>query len=157
MALPALDFNQEGASAGALIGMMTGAFQPEQQEQPTTLATYLQALHRRDSSILAWEQFFDAWDVLLCPPAMMTAFPHCAPGSPLHVDGQEVAYWMVSAHGTIFNYTGHPAVVLPYTLDHVGLPIGIQLVGKRWCESRLLAVAKAISEVTGPFQRPPGY
>ena len=156
-ALPQVDFQQELASTGALIGMMMGAFQPEEQERPTTLAHYLEALDIRDQSIAAWEQFFEKWDVLLCPPSMMTAFPHCEPGSPLHVDGQEVSYWMVSAHSTVFNYTGHPAVVLPYQLDHDGLPIGIQLVGKRWDESRLLAMAKALSEVTGAFQRPPGY
>jgi amidase len=156
-ALPQVDFQQELASTGALIGMMMGVFQPEEQERPTTLAQYLEALDIRDQSIAAWEQFFEKWDVLLCPPSMMTAFPHCEPGSPLHVDGQEVSYWMVSAHSTVFNYTGHPAVVLPYQLDHDGLPIGIQLVGKRWDESRLLAMARALSEVTGTFQRPPGY
>ena len=118
---------------------------------------YLEALDRRDQSMLAWEQFFEQWDVLLCPPSMVTAFPHCEPGSPLNVDGQEVIYWMVSGHGTLFNYTGHPAVVLPYKLDRDGLPIGVQLVGKRWDEARLLAMAQALSEVTGPFQRPPGY
>ena len=155
--LPQVDFNQELMNAGALIGMMVGAFQPEEQERPATLAQYLEALDRRDQSILAWEQFFEKWDVLLCPPSMVTAFPHCEPGSPLHVDGQEVIYWMISAHGTLFNYTGHPAVVLPYKLDRDGLPIGIQMVGKRWDESRLLAMAKALSEVTGAFQRPPGY
>jgi amidase len=155
--LPQLDFNQELMNAGALIGMMVGAFQPEEQERPATLAQYLEALDRRDQSILAWEQFFEKWDVLLCPPSVVTAFPHCEPGSPLHVDGQEVIYWMVSAHGTVFNFTGHPAVVLPYKLDRDGLPIGIQVVGKRWDESRLLAMAKALSEVTGAFQRPPGY
>jgi amidase len=125
--------------------------------QPTTLAQYLEALHRRDQSIIAWEQFFQAWDVLLCPASMVTAFPHCKTGSPLHVDGQDVAYGMVSAHGFVFNYTGHPAVMLPYKLDRDGLPIGVQMVGKRWDESRLLAIAKALTEVTGEFQRPPGY
>jgi amidase len=137
--------------------MMTGAFQPEEQERPSTLAQYLEALHIRDQSILAWEQFFEEWDILLCPPSMVTAFPHCKPGSPLRVDGQEVSYYMTAAHGTLFNYTGHPAVVLPYKLDHLGLPIGIQIVGKRWGESRLLAIAKALTEVTGAFQRPLGY
>ena len=155
--LPAVDFNQELGSAGALTGMVIGAFQPEEPERPTTLAHYLKALHRRDQSILAWEQFFEKWDVLLCPPSMVTAFPHCEPGSPLHVDGQEVIYWAVSGHGTLFNYTGHPAVVLPYMLDRDGLPLGIQLVGKHWDEAHLLAMAKALSEVTGAFQRPPGY
>jgi amidase len=156
-ALPSLDFNQELASGGALVGMMIGAVQPGAEEPPATLAQYLEALDRRDQSIVAWEQFFDRWDVLLCPASLTTAFPHCDPGSPLQVDGQEVSYWTVSAHGALFNYTGHPAVVLPYTLDRDGLPIGIQLVGKRWGESRLLAVAEAIAPVTGAFQRPPGY
>jgi len=57
----------------------------------------------------------------------------------------------------LFSYTGHPAVVLPYELDRNGLPIGIQLVGKRWDESRLLGMAKALSGVTGEFRRPRGY
>jgi amidase len=155
--LPELDFSQELSSAGELIGMTIGAFQPEENKPPTTLAQYLEALHRRDQSMLAWEQFFQEWDALLCPASMVTAFPHCEPGSPLRVDRQDVTYWMVSAHSTPFNYTGHPAVVLPYALDHDGLPIGVQLVGKRWGESRLLAIVKALSEITGEFRRPPGY
>jgi amidase len=155
--LPPVDFNRDLPRAGALIGMITGAFQPEEQEQPTTLAQYLEALDRRDQSIIAWEQFFEKWDVLLCPPSMVTAFPHCEPGSPLRVDDHEVIYWAVCGHGTLFNYTGHPAIVLPYKLDRDGLPLGIQLVGKRWEEAHLLAMAKALSEVTGPFQRPPDY
>lgn len=156
-ALPALDFNQDLSSAGELIGMMIGAFQPEANEPPTTLAQYLEVLHRRDQSIIAWEQFFQAWDVLLCPASMITAFPHCEMGSPLHVDDQEVTYWLVNAHTTLFNYTGHPAVVLPYKLDRDGLPIGVQMVGKRWGESRLLAMAKALAVVSGEFRRPPSY
>jgi len=62
----------------------------------------------------------------------------------------------VSAHGTLFNYSGHPAVVMPYGLDREGLPLGIQLVGKRW-EFRLLGIAKRLTAVTGGFQRPPHY
>lgn len=156
-ALPQVDFHQDLGRAGEMIGMMTGAFQPEAQEHPTTLAQYLEALHYRDQSILVWERFFEDWDVLLCPPTMTTAFPHCQPGAPIQVDGQDVTYYMTAAHGTLFNYTGHPAVVLPYKRDQAGLPIGIQAVGKRWQESRLLAAARALTEVTGDFQRPPGF
>lgn len=155
--LPELDFNQELASAGELIGMITGAFQPEEQDRPTTLASYLEALDRRDRSMIAWERFFQQWDALLCPPAMTTAFPHCEAGTPLRVDGRDVDYWLVSAHATVFNYTGHPAVVLPYQRDRDGLPFGVQIVGKRWDEARLLAIAKALTALTGEFRRPPGY
>lgn len=154
---PAVDFNDELASAAGLIMMMTGAFQPDEREQPAILAQYLEALHRRDQAIMAWERFFDAWDALLCPPAMTTAFAHREPGTPLDVDGQDVSYWMVSAYSTVFNYTGHPAVVLPYTCDRSGLPIGVQLVGKRWDEPRLLAIANALSDLFEGFRRPPGY
>jgi amidase len=156
-ALPELDFDQALSSAGELIGMAVGAFQPEENQPPATLAQYLEALHRRDQSIIAWEQFFDMWDILLCPPCMTTAFPHCETGAPLRVDGREVVYWLVNAHTTLFNYSGHPAVVLPYRRDRDGLPIGVQIVGKRWHDSRLLGIAQALSDVTGAFQRPPGY
>jgi amidase len=87
---------------------------------------------------------------------MVTAFPHCEPGTPLKVDGKDVDYWMVSAYGSVSNYTGHPAVVLPYKLDRDGLPIGLQLVGKRCDDLRLLAIAKAVSPVAGGFRKPPG-
>jgi amidase len=151
--LPKLDFKQELAKAGELIGMVAAGPQDE-KTSPTALMKYFEALDQRDQSIVAWEHFFDQWDVLLCPACMTTAFPHCEAGSPLKVDGQSVDYWTVSTHTTLFNYTGHPAVVIPYTQDEDGLPIGIQLVGKRWHESRLLAMAKAVSEVLGTFQRP---
>jgi amidase len=153
--LPTVDFQADLSSAGELIGMMLGTVQPESQENPVTLAQYFKALARRDESIFAWEQFFESWDALLCPPAMVTAFPHCEPGVDLQLDGKPVSYWLVSAHGAIFNYTGHPAVVLPYTLDRDRLPIGLQLVGRRWNESHLLGVAKTVSAITGQFRRPP--
>ena len=155
-ALPQVDFTQELARAGELIDMITGAFQRRDETKLTALAHYLEALHIHDQSILAWEHFFEEWDLLLCPPAMVTAFPHCTPGSPLLLEGRQVSYYLTAAYGTVFNYTGHPAVVLPSQRDHDGLPIGIQLVGKRWSESRLLAMAKALTEVTGAFQRPQG-
>jgi amidase len=155
--LPKLDFYEELSSTGKLIRMMLETVQPEAKKEPTTLAKYLEALHRRDKSIFSWEKFFQSWDVLLCPVSMVTAFPHCEPGAAIQVDGHPVDYRMVSAHGALFNYTGHPAVVVPYALDRDGLPIGVQLVGRRWNESRLLAIARAMSALTGKFRRPPGY
>ena len=155
--LPAIGVEQDLSSAGKVIGMMLGAFQPNGDKPPATLASYFDALHIRDRSILAWEEFLSKWDVLLCPASMVTAFPHCKPGTPLRVNGRDERYWLVSGHGALFNYSGHPAVAVPYTLDRDGLPIGVQLVAKRWDESRLLAIAKAITTVTGEFQRPRGY
>ncbi|UCI19556.1 amidase [Mesorhizobium sp. B2-1-8] len=154
--LPKLDLHDDLAEGGALIGMMMEAAQ-ETPEQPTSVSRWFEALARRDKSILAWDRFFEDWDALLCPVAMTTAFPHCAPGTAIKVDGKDQSYWMLPAYGAVFNYSGHPALSMPCGQDSAGLPIGLQLVGKRWSEARLLAIAKAMEPLAGGFRRPPGY
>lgn len=157
---PAFDLGDALASTGALIGMAIGAFQNggiDGDRPGPSLADYFSALQQRDAVIGTWERFFDDCDVLLCPVAMTNAFEHCEPGSPLLVDGKPFDYHLVSAHACLFNYTGHPALVMPYGLDERNLPIGVQLVARRWSEARLLAVAAAISKRIGGFRRPPGY
>ena len=149
--LPSSDLQRDLGRAGELIGMMTGALQSQSGKGPDTLAQYLTALHRRDGTLLAWERFFDDWDALLCPPSLTTAFPHCETGAPLQVDGRETVYWSVNAHTTLFNYTGHPAIVVPHSRDRDGMPIGMQLVGRRFADSYLLGVARAVVQVTGQF------
>ncbi|MER9600608.1 amidase [Mesorhizobium sp. M0239] len=155
--LPKLDLHDDLEQGGALIGMMLEAAQPEPPEEPTPVSRWFEALARRDKSILAWDRFFEAYDALICPVAMTTAFPHCEPGTPIKVDGKEQSYWMLPAYGAVFNYSGHPALSMPCGQDSTGLPIGLQLVGKRWSESRLLGIAKAIEPLTGGFRRPPAY
>ncbi|RWC31939.1 amidase [Mesorhizobium sp.] len=155
--LPKLDLHDDLEQGGALIGMMLEAAQPEPPQDLTPVSRWFEALARRDRSILAWDRFFENWDALLCPVAMTTAFPHCEPGTPIEVDGKQQSYWMLPAYGAVFNYSGHPALSMPCGLDSAGLPIGLQLVGRRWSEEQLLGIAKAIEPLTGGFRRPPGY
>jgi amidase len=153
-ALPIANVSQDLARGGALVGMMLAAAQPNQKQSPT-LADYMTALQQRDASIAAWDRFFEQWDALLCAPAVTSAFPHCEPGTPLTVNESTVDYWTVAAHTAAFNYTGNPAVVLPCGLNRSKLPIGVQVVGRRWNDSRLLAIAGAVAQLTGTFQSPP--
>ena len=157
LAAPDLDFAEQLSRGGELTEMMLASLLPDDEDAAATLPEYFAALMKRDRFINAWENFLDSWDVLLMPPAMVTAFAHNDGRKSLQVDDQMVDYFMVSAYGSLFNYTGHPAVVMPYTHDEHGLPIGIQLVGKRWSEAQLLGAAKAISNITGDFHRPSGY
>ena len=60
-------------------------------------------------------------------------------------------------HSTPQTLTGGPVVVLPMARSKEGLPIGVQLAGKRWSDMQLLNTAGQLAQVTGPFQRPPGY
>lgn len=124
---------------------------------PPTLPDLYRALQGRDELLLAWECFFDDWDVLLCPVGATTAFTHCERDAPVLCDGELIAYREVNHHCVTFSLTGHPAAVLPIGFDSAGLPIGVQIVTRRWDDDRLLAIAATLAEVAGPFRRPPGY
>ncbi|AZO24499.1 amidase [Mesorhizobium sp. M1E.F.Ca.ET.045.02.1.1] len=154
-ALPRHDFAAERTLFSVFITWYSEAFQPPREASPS-LSAYLEALNQRDEFIIAWERFFDDWDVLVCPAMMCTAFRHRETGAPIPVDGVETPYWSALSHVCRFNLTGHPAVVIPIGLDREGLPIGAQLVGRRHSEMTLLAVAKALARLTDGFVRPPG-
>lgn len=53
--------------------------------------------------------------------------------------------------------TGLRSVAMPVGLDASGLPIGIQVIGQRWQDELLLAIAACVSEITNGFRCPPGY
>jgi len=153
--LPEVDFSDLTRLGEQLIGLVLGAF----QTPPTSLADYLTVLDRRDALIARWEQFFKEWDVLICPADMVTAprLIEDVEGKPVNVDGALVAPGQGVRPYVLSPTTGQPAVVIPLAKDRNGLPIGVQVLGRRWDDERLLAIAELLSEVTGGFSRPPGY
>jgi amidase len=123
-----------------------------------TLKGYFQTLTQRDRLIAQMDQAFAAWDVWLCPVAMTTAFTHRPQGAVIEIEGVKVPYFLANGGFTmLFNLTGHPVVVIPVGHTKNGLPIGIQIVGKKWREMELLAIAEKIDQVIGNFKHPPGF
>jgi amidase len=119
---------------------------------------YVQALTQRDALITSLEKFLANWDAWVCPVTSGPAFTHRKTGQPIEVDGQKEHYFMATVGQTcIFNLTGNPVAVLPVGRAKEGLPIGMQVVGRRWQDMEVLAVAEALTQVTGAFQRPPGF
>ncbi len=113
---------------------------------------------KRDALITTMERFLQDWDVLLCPVTSTPAPPHCDVGSPINVDGQPVPYWTAGgSYTTPFNLTGQPVVGIPLTYSSEGLPIGLQIIGRRWGEMPLLQIAEQLEEFIGVCKRPPGY
>lgn len=47
------------------------------------------------------------------------------------------------------NFSGHPSVTVPIGLTPDGLPIGLQLIGRRWADRDLLAVAGRVEATIG--------
>jgi Asp-tRNA(Asn)/Glu-tRNA(Gln) amidotransferase A subunit family amidase len=68
----------------------------------------------------------------------------------------------VERNGVLSNATGLPAVVFPGGFSSpsadapVGVPVGLELLGREWSEGRLLSLAYAFERNTWSRQRPPG-
>lgn len=100
--------------------------------------------HREDIWEKLWP-FFETYDALLTPTAICPAFD-LKPGgmiSPEVVNGVEVgpANWI--AYTFPFNFTGQPAMSIPCGFTAAGLPVGLQIVGRRFDEATVLRLAAA--------------
>jgi amidase len=119
---------------------------------------YTESLTKRDTLRAALEHFLARWDAFLCPVSVGSAIEHCPFGTSIDVDGQQMPYFVAGlAYTCPFNLTGHPVVVLPLSRSAEGLPIGLQVIGRRWGKMQLLAIAVQLAKVIGPVRRPPRY
>lgn len=122
------------------------------------LGEFFAVLDRRDRLVRQCETFLDDYDAWLMPVMPDAAFIRQSSRQPLTIDGVEHPYFFAgTSYNFLANLTGQPAIVLPCGFSREALPIGLQLVGKRWSEARLLGVAKAIERLLPPCPIPPGY
>jgi amidase len=123
-----------------------------------SLKGYFEALTERDRFTTQLDEALEDWDVWLTPVAATPAFSHRLAWSTVEIDGKLYPHAVANgAYSMPFNLSGHPAVVIPIGQTHNGLPIGMQIVGKRWREMELLAIAQELDKVVGDFRHPSGY
>lgn len=121
-----------------------------------SLRGYFETLTERDRAIAQLDLELDPWDVWLVPVAATAAFTHRPAWSAVDIDGRSYPYGVANGAYTMpFNVSGHPAIVIPVGQTQDGLPMGMQIVGKRWQEMELLAIAQQIDRILGAFQHPP--
>ena len=99
--------------------------------------------------------FFGSYEVLACPVTQVVPFDVTVDW--VHdIDGQpQNTYldWMASAY--LISVTGLPAISVPAGFTPDGLPVGLQLVGRRRADWALLGVAHAVEAATGHGRRVP--
>jgi amidase len=144
---------------GAVMSELFGATLPipAPEGAPVTATSLVKMQADRDALMVSLECLFDDFDVLLLPSTISTAFPHGPPRTPIPVDGELVESRFVDHYLYPFNFTGHPALAVPAGLAADGLPLGIQLVSKRFSDERLIAIAGVVAEIAGGYAAPPGW
>jgi amidase len=174
------DYEEAWFTAGACLGTINTLFQPALNQVARRLIGPLLArsgehvlrrglysgvtlrpqgvlamLKKREALIAQVESFLSQWDAWLCPVFPTAAFPHCKADAPIEIDGKPYSQLLANLlHNIIFNVSGHPVVTLPIGLTHQGLPVGVQLIGRRWQEMALLNTAEALAAQTGGYQAP---
>lgn len=92
--------------------------------------------------------FFEKYDLLLTPTTSCPAFDLKEGGmlGPDRVEGKDAtpASWISFTFP--FNFTGQPAASVPCGFTADGLPVGLQLIGRRYDEPTVLRAAAAFEE-----------
>jgi aspartyl-tRNA(Asn)/glutamyl-tRNA(Gln) amidotransferase subunit A len=118
--------------------------------QSDSLRHYVEAEMARAA---LWDQvryFFGQYTLLLTPTLPVTAFP-LREDTPGVVPGRLPNGLGWSFFTYPFNLTGQPAASLPCGFSSAGLPIGLQVVGRRHADAQVLT-ASAAFESLAPWQ-----
>ncbi len=108
---------------------------------------FMQAARVRRMIADSFTAAFDQCDLIVCPSSAGTAMP-------LDSDLTPLEYYALDLFTVAMNLAGVPACSVPAGLAENGLPLGMQVVGRRFDDMRVLQLAKHIQEFSGVDNRP---
>lgn len=108
---------------------------------------FMQAARVRRMISDSFANAFDQCDLIICPASAGTAMP-------LDSDLTPLEYYALDLFTVAMNLAGVPACSVPAGLAENGLPLGLQIVGRRFDDMRVLQLAKHIQEFSGVDNRP---
>jgi len=120
-----------------------------------TIDQYLAAARRRHELWTEVQRFLARFDLLITPTVAVPPFPVARPAVK-EINGEPVSPLGWIPFCFPFNLTGQPAATVPVGFTAAGLPVGLQIVGRRFAERAVLA-ASAAFEAAHPWaaRRPP--
>lgn len=120
-----------------------------------TASQFMQMRLRRFDYVQKIHEFMEGYDFLLSPAVSVAAFP-ADRLQPEHWPQHEWDWLMWAEFSYPFNWSGSPAASIPCGFTPGGLPVGLQIVGRRFDDLGVLQ-ASAAFEAARPWaqKRPP--
>jgi aspartyl-tRNA(Asn)/glutamyl-tRNA(Gln) amidotransferase subunit A len=115
---------------------------------------YLNQRERKFAYIAEIHAFFEQWDYLVTPVCSVAAFP-AERVRPAHWPDHDWDWFAWSEFLYPFNLSGNPAASIPCGFTPDGLPVGLQIVGKRFDDLGVLQLAAAFERAMPLFDRRP--
>ena len=157
---PLLKLQQAGLAAlyGAAMDGDASRIDPDLQAQivagrAISGAEVAAVLLLRERLHLSFAHFFESFDLLLTPTTPVTSWPLNLLG-PSTIGGQPAGPRGHAAFTPLVNYAQAPACSVPAGLVQ-GLPIGLQVIGPRYADVRVLQFAAEVERVVGVLPHPP--
>jgi amidase len=120
---------------------------------------WLTANERRAHAQQAWADVFDDVDIMIAPIQPVAAFPHDTERSygkrTLIVNGADAPYRDILFWAGLATMPHLPSVAIPIGHTADGLPVGMQLIGPKWSDHKILSMGEEISSVLGQHFTPP--
>jgi Asp-tRNA(Asn)/Glu-tRNA(Gln) amidotransferase A subunit family amidase len=118
-----------------------------------TARDYLDAQHDRAQFSRKWAEFFTQFDLLLAPSMQVPAFP-VGQGAPAEVEGRSCDPLFEDWCSMIYvaNLTGQPSLSVPIGRTEDGLPLGMQIIARRFEDHEALR-AGAAWQALAPWER----
>ncbi|KKM26732.1 hypothetical protein LCGC14_1581810 [marine sediment metagenome] len=110
----------------------------------------MKAIKARNKIFENFFQYFKNYDILITPTTAVTAFK-LGIMFPPKINGKNVSPTGWQPFSFPFNLTGNPAASIPCGWSSERLPIGMQIIGRRFDDITVLQVSKAFEEIS-PWQ-----
>ena len=131
---PALPEWQERMDPGLVACIRAG--------ERTGIVEYQKMRERKYAYCMAIHRFFENWDFLLTPAVSVAAFP-AERLQPAHWPEHDWDWVSWAEFSYPFNFSGNPAASVPCGFTRDGLPVGLQIVGRRFDDLAVLQAAAA--------------
>lgn len=116
------------------------------QTEAYPLPRYTRALRRRDQLQNDVAALFEEVDVVLCPTTAVPAFAAEGP-PPAQIAGRQVGPAMATPFTMLANLCWNPAISVPAGSTSEGLPVGLQVIGRRHADEVVLRLARLFEQV----------
>ena len=117
--------------------------------EKVSIDTYQLARERKYAYVAAIHRWFENWDLLLTPAVSVAAFP-AERLNPAHWPQHDWDWVQWAEFSYPFNMSWNPAASVPCGFTAEGLPVGLQIVGRRFDDLSVLQ-ASAAFEAAQPW------
>ena len=116
-----------------------------EQGRDVRATEYLRALEAKRRMEEDFDKAFERVDAIIAPTVPIAA-PRLGENEVTIDRKKETVRSALVRLNRPANITGHPAISIPCGFTRSGLPLGLQIIGPRWGEARLLALSLAYEE-----------